>query len=338
MEDFRSTVKIQICSVLAPRIAEIVEKLRDNVLYKISEIRLRVGQPLLIVLDTKDIMVGLDGQPVVSLDKAYHCSNDDIKRTFQMISRNSLYALEEELRSGYVTISGGHRVGLTGQAIMENGNLKAMKHINALNFRIAREIPGNGENIIHYLLRNKKQVLNTLIISPPRCGKTTLLRDLIRLISMGVPQLNFIGVQVGIVDERSEVAACCDGVPSFDLGPRTDVLDACPKAGGMLMLIRAMSPAVIATDELGRAEDAEAVKEAVNAGVSVIASVHGYDVENIRCRPYVSQLIEEKVFHRYVVLSSRLGPGTIEKIIDGKAEQILFDGRSGSGNEVKICG
>lgn len=296
-----------------------LEHLRD-----LTEIRLRINQPLLLVLGNQDITVNTMGEVVVNYNEAYLCNQDDIQRTLQLMSKNSLYAFEHQLKMGFLTIDGGHRIGLTGQAIIDAGEVKTLKSINGLNIRLAREVKGCADQIIPYIITKEGQVLNTLIISPPRCGKTTILRDLIRQISMG--SKIYKGLPVGVVDERSEIAACKSGISTVDLGIRTDVLDNCPKAMGMLMLIRSMSPAVVATDELGRAEDIHAVREALNAGVSVVTTVHGKDLSELLHRPYVGELLQNKYFHRYILLSDDPRVGTIKKIIDSSNNKILWEG------------
>ncbi|SFL81401.1 stage III sporulation protein AA [Pelosinus propionicus] len=296
-----------------------LERLKD-----LTEIRLRINQPLMLVLGNQDIIINPLGKVVLEYNEAYLCSQDDIQRTLQLMSKNSLYAFEHQLKLGFLTIDGGHRIGLTGQAIIDAEKVKTLKSINGLNIRLAREVKGCADQIIPYIITKEGQVLNTLIVSPPRCGKTTILRDLIRQISMG-SKMNK-GLPVGVVDERSEIAACKSGISTVDLGIRTDVLDSCPKAMGMLMLIRSMSPAVIATDELGRAEDILAVREALNAGVSVITTVHSKDLSELLHRPNVRELVESKYFHRYILLSDSPRIGTIKKIIDSSNNKILWEG------------
>ncbi len=317
-----------IYSVLPEQLIAMISAVSLEHLRDLTEIRLRINQPLLLVLGNQDITINAMGEVVTNSNEAYLCNPDDIQRTLQLMSKNSLYAFEHQLKMGFLTIDGGHRIGLTGQAIIDAGEVKTLKNINGLNIRLAREVKGCADQIIPYIITKEGQVLNTLIISPPRCGKTTILRDLIRQISMGSKM--YKGLPVGVVDERSEIAACKSGISTVDLGIRTDVLDNCPKAMGMLMLIRSMSPAVVATDELGRAEDIHAVREALNAGVSVVTTVHGKDLNELLHRPYVGELLQNKYFHRYILLSDYPRVGTIKKIIDSSNNKILWEG-------AKIC-
>jgi stage III sporulation protein AA len=311
-----------IFPVLAPALAGIIRTAPDWLLEQATEIRLRTGQGLMIVAGNHDYTLGTDGRLASDRQPAYICSREDLGQTLQLISRNSLYAFEEELKQGYFTVPGGHRIGLAGQAIMEGGELKALKNINAMNIRLAREMLGVADKIMPYVVSAPKRVYSTLLIGPPRSGKTTLLRDLARQLSSGIPRLNFSAVQVGLVDERSEIAACRDGIPSADLGPRVDVLDGCPKATGMLMLIRTMGPQVVITDELGREADSAAVQEALHAGVSVVASVHGRGPEDVLGRPHIGELIRQRLFERYVVLADLPDIGTIASIRDSNGNEL----------------
>jgi stage III sporulation protein AA len=225
---------------------------------------------------------------------------------------------------------GGHRVGLAGRTVTEHGKVKLLKEISSFNVRVAREICGIGRHVLPYLLDSAVgpaglclagcPIHHTLIVSPPRQGKTTLIRDLARLISAGGwshgSGAAHPGCKVGIVDERSEIAACVRGVPRFNLGPRTDVLDSCPKAEGMMMMVRSMSPEVLVVDEIGRPEDALAIREALHAGVKVIATAHGTGLEDVRNRPILRELIEEHIFSRYVVLGGAAAPGRLEAVFD----------------------
>ncbi len=317
-----------IFPILPSHIIGLLQKLSLNILNQLSEIRIRVNQPLLLVLRNNDYAV------TDNRGQNYICDISDVDKVLQLITKNSLYTLEQELKGGFITIPGGHRVGLAGQAIVAGGKVKTLKNFSSVNIRIAREVQGCADSIVPYVIATSQRICNSLIISPPRCGKTTILRDLARQLSTGIPKFKFTGVQVGIVDERSEIAACNRGVPTVNVGQRTDVLDGCPKAEGMLMLVRSMSPQLIITDEIGRQEDVTAVQEALNAGVNVIASAHAATVEELLYRPFVRELVENKLFDRYVLLQDYPCPGTVTKVIEVKTNKLLFCLKTG----VRVCG
>ena len=219
------------------------------------------------------------------------------------------------MKQGYITIEGGHRVGMTGQAIIENGKVKNLRYISSINLRMSHEILGCADPIFPFITYNKK-LYHTLIVSPPRCGKTTLLRDMIRQISNGNGWIN--GMSVGVVDERSELGGCYMGVAQTQLGIRTDVLDCCPKAEGMIMVIRSMGPEVIAVDEIGTAEDVHAIEYAMHCGCKMLATVHADSMEELRKKPLFDQMVAEKRFERYVLLENREHVGQVEGIYDSR--------------------
>ncbi|AHF07412.1 stage III sporulation protein AA [Desulfitobacterium metallireducens] len=286
-------------------------------LSEIEEIRLRTSKPLL--LQGKDSEYFLDAWgKSVSSEKAYHVQREDLMQTLERMTQSSLYAAEDELRQGYITLPGGHRVGVTGEVTLKQGMVQNLKHISGLNIRLALEISGQAPQILPRLIRADGSLYHTLILSPPRAGKTTLLRDLIRCISDGVPNLSLKGQTVGVVDERGEIAGMWQGHPSYNLGCRTDILDGCPKAIGMSMLIRSMSPRVVAVDELGHPQDVEAVLDALRTGVSVLSTAHAESGEEAKKRPVLKALFASGVFERLVILSRRKGPGTVESIFDLK--------------------
>ena len=277
-------IKESIRNFLGTNIAQNINFISDEKFEKLSEIRLRADKPMLFKIGKTE------------LSNKYHPTSDDIYETMERISRHSFYAYEAELSMGYITLPGGHRVGVAGQVAMEGGAVKAWKYISAINIRIAHSIAGCANNILPYLT-TENGFMHTMIIAPPGCGKTTLLRDIVRQISDG-------GLTVGLVDERSEVAGCFRGVPQNDVGIRTDVLDGCPKEIAMGMLLRAMSPDVIAVDELGGKEDARAVDAVINAGVKLLCTVHGNDVAEAKENPALSKLLGRGIFERFVVLGA----------------------------------
>lgn len=318
----------KISQFLPANIRRILDNLSPAQVNQIEEIRLRKNRPLFLRLFENEIMLNNSGQTVQNSLLAYHVTTDDISRTLHLISQSSLYALEEEMRNGYLTLPGGHRIGFVGQTVLEGGRVKTIKHISSLNLRIAKQVLGCAKNIMELLYNHSTlKPYHTLIISPPRCGKTTLLRDIIREFSSGFYSKvlgKILHFNVGVVDERSEIAGCYLGVPQNNVGPKTDVLDACPKAEGMIMLVRSMSPHIIATDEIGREEDVKAIEEILNCGISVLTTAHGDSVTELANRPILKQLIQKNVFERYVLLSRTFGPGTIESVLDAKTKHNLL--------------
>jgi stage III sporulation protein AA len=307
----------QILPAIPPDLRAILSRLPLDISGKILEIRLRTGRPVMILTWDSDGFLGADGKISDRPEDGRIFSAEEASKTLQLMAQGSIYALEEELRRGYITLSGGHRVGLVGRAILEGGRVRALKHISGFNIRIAREVKGAADRVIEGLIDPKGAPYHTLIVSPPGCGKTTLLRDIARQLSDGIPRLGIRGMKVGIVDERSEIAGCYNGVAQKDIGIRTDVLDACPKAEGIMILIRSMSPQVILADEIGSKGDMKAILEAVNAGVKVITSVHAWDMGELLQRPYLSQLVMQGTFQRILILGRGHGPGTVEAILDG---------------------
>ncbi len=312
---------------LPPRIRSMVEKLPFELLEQAEEIRLRHSRPLMLHWNDGEAYLGKSGVVGKAKD-AHFVSGEDLEKTLELISNHSLYAFEEELRQGYITLPGGHRVGLAGRAVVEKGKVKIFSNISGLNIRIARQIKGTAERVLPFLVdRATGRLFHTLIISPPQGGKTTMLRDLARLISDGVGILGQ-GQKVGIVDERSEIAGSFRGVPQLEVGIRTDVLDACPKAEGIMLMLRSLSPRVIVTDELGREADADAVIEAIHCGVTIITSVHGSSLEEICNRPVIATLLQNSYFERLIFLSNAQGAGTLEAIVEGERGLPLFSSQS----------
>ena len=281
---------------------------------RLYEIRLRAGRPLFLTYDKGECFLRTKGR------EPYVVTREDLKETLEYVSGYSLYAYEDELRQGYMSVQGGHRVGVTGKVILDGDRIRGMKYISCINVRLAHQIPGCADAVMPYI-RKEKWIAHTLIISPPRCGKTTLLRDVIRQLSNGFGKIP--GVTVGVVDERSELAGCYQGIPQNDLGMRTDVLDCCPKSEGMQMLVRSMSPDVVAVDELGCEEDFKAVDSVIHCGCKLIATAHGSCLEDVLDQPFFYKLMGEKVFERYIILDKNDQAGCLKAVLDENGKVCL---------------
>lgn len=283
------------------RIRKIIQKVPTEIMLVAQEIRLRVGQPICIVSNSREYFVSANGITNI-IGEGCKVTKEDIAQTLEVMSEYSIYAFNEEIRKGYLSLQGGVRVGIVGKTVIEGNVVRTVKNISAINIRIAKQIKGVCEGVINYILTN--DIKHTLIISPPGCGKTTLLRDIVRTISN-------IGYNVGLVDERSEIAGTYMGQPQLDVGARTDVLDSCPKAIGMKMLLRSMAPNVIVADEIGSKEDIEAIGDVINSGVKIICTMHGNSLADMRRIKDIAS-----VFERHILLSNRMGVGTVEGIFD----------------------
>ncbi len=310
--------------ILPKNLFSLIRKLPNEITNHLEEIRVREGRPLEVIFNGTYGFLTRAGEVVKEyrMNSVYTATHEDCMQLLDLLTNHSLYTMEEELKRGFITVRGGHRVGLAGTTVLEHGHVKQLRAISSFNIRIAKEVINNGKGILPYLLDHPaKNIYHTLIISPPQQGKTTLVRDFARLCSYGMWMQNDMGwraLKVGIVDERSEIAACYHGVPTFDVGPRTDVLDSCPKAEGMMMMIRSMSPEVLVVDEIGRDEDASAIHEAVHAGIRIVATAHGQSMEDVKSRPLFRNLMADQVFSRFIVLHRSEGKGTEHSTYDGK--------------------
>lgn len=314
--------KESLTKIFAAPIRKLLETL-DIDFEELQEIRLRVMAPLLILYANEEYYVKENAALGREEENAHIVTKEEIKETIEYISNYSMYAYEDEIRQGFITIQGGHRIGMAGKIIMEKDSIKSMKYISFMNVRLSHQKKGCADKVLPYIV-DKKKVRHTLIISPPRCGKTTLLRDIIRQLSNGNRDRG--GVSVGVVDERSEIGACYMGVPQNDLGIRTDILDCCPKAKGMLMLIRTMAPQVVAVDEIGGREDIESIESVINCGCKLIATVHGSSIEDIRTKPLLRKLLQEHVFERYIILNNKERAGMVTEVFDSQGNPLYKAG------------
>ena len=314
----------EILNSLSLNLREKIKKLPKSNL-NIEEIRLRSKKPLILNANNKDYFYNEKENDLdLNMNHPYIVTREDIEQTFQIICKYSIHTFMDDIKKGFITLRGGHRVGIVGKAIVENGQVKNIKHISSLNIRISREIIGCSDKILDHIINTNNKVNNTLIISPPQCGKTTLLRDIVRNLSNGNKKYGFRGMKVALIDERNEIGGSYLGVPQMDVGIRTDIIETCPKDVGIIMLLRSMSPNIIVTDEIGNEREVKALYTALNGGVSLITTVHGDSIEDIKGRKELSNLLDKELFKKAIILSSRKGPGTVEKIYDLEEKRWYF--------------
>ena len=307
----------QLAYLFPKRIWQVLSQCPLQVREQIEEIRLRAEKPLMVQYGGKDAFIGVMGDAHRMPTAPVILTTREVQEAFEAACQHSLYAYEEEIRQGFITVKGGYRIGISGKVNAKHGQIVSFPYCTGLCIRIMRELPGCANDVLPFIIEGER-VHTSLIVSPPMMGKTTLLRDLARQISNGVYGSG--GKRVCVVDERSEIAGAVDGVAQLDIGLRTDLLDACPKSQGMMMALRALSPQVLITDELGGEEDACAVREACFAGVKVLASAHGDSERELVGRTGLQTLFSQKAFERILILGKR--PGQLQCVLDGDLKSI----------------
>lgn len=283
---------------------ELVNQILSHNIKKIEEIRIRSGKPVLMYMGNIEVVL------------KYITTNSDITGIVQNVCNNSVYAYQNQITNGFITIPGGNRVGITGNVVINNGQVSNISYIYSLNFRISHQVENASSEVLRYILDTKNNtVYNSLIVSPPGCGKTTIIRDISKKISNGIPEINFKGINVCIIDERGEIAALNKGVPYNDVGIRTDIFDNIPKYIGIRMAIRSMSPKVIVADEIGNENDVNIINYTVCSGVACIFTAHGLNMEDLIKNKEISQIINLKLFKRIIFLDEN-SKGKVKNVVN----------------------
>lgn len=303
---------------LPAKIYSALNEIRKDIAVNVEEIRLRARRPLMIYTCDKGYCVKETG--ALSETDGITVSENDTEQTLQAITGRSPYAYKDEISMGYITLESGIRAGLSGSALQCSGIVRAFKTVGGINFRIPRAAAGIARRLLPFI-SDGKNLFSTLIISPPRLGKTTLARDIARCAGSGI---GLAPSRVSLIDERQELAACIYGRPLFDVGRETDVISNVLKHTGVFMALRSLSPDVIVTDEIGRSDDLEAIKEVANSGVVMIATAHAPDFHSLKNRLFFKRLYDENLFDSYVVLSASLGRITVAQIYDADGQGRLI--------------
>lgn len=268
----------------------------------INEVRLRVGAPAYVAAGGKEYFLCKEGTYSRVATDGNVITKGQMLRMLEHLTKYSPYAYDAELRQGFITMPGGHRVGIVGQGIVEeSGRVKGLKYISGMNIRIARQIEGIATQLLPYLY-TKGRVENVLLASPPGCGKTTYLRDFVRQISEG--NAFGQGMSVGLVDERMEISAMHMGEPCMYLGKRCDVISGVSKREAIFMLLRSMNPGVIAVDEIGNEADAQALNAAASCGIGLLATIHAGDIEDLLWKDKMSDILKDGIFTRIIFLKT----------------------------------
>lgn len=291
--------------IFPERIKNALSKLNLNNVY---EIRLRVNKPIAINQLGQTYFVSIKGI-TSNCNDAIILTKEEIEIIFYSICENSVFSVNDRIKQGFITLQNGARVGITGEIVYENNKISTIKNVSSLNIRIPHEIYGCAEIAFNYCLTNTFE--NTLIISPPGAGKTTIMRDLARQISK-----HNIAYNIMIIDERNEISNTISGVTNFDVGILTDVIINSSKEFGFNTSIRTMRPDIIFTDEIGGINDIESIKKAATCGIKVAATIHASSLNDLKNKKEMEDVIQSKIFKRYILLSNRKGVGTYEGIFD----------------------
>lgn len=305
----------QISKYVNTNIRDILLSQSEDVLNTVYELRIRINCPIFLKSSTGDYFISYGKISKSYTDDFYKINKGDIASTIAALTSNSIHAYEKEIEKAFLTIEGGHRVGLSGDCLYEKNEFKGFKNITSLNIRIARDFINCSNKIIKYIVKNSNSIYNTLIAGIPLSGKTTCIRDLARNLSDGFSNPQFNACDISVIDERGEIAAIHNGVPQFYLGSRTDILSYCMKKEGFSISIRSLAPRIIISDELGSAEDFDIIQYALKSGVSIISTAHASCVEDLFKNIYIKNILISGFIERIIVLNDKT-PVSIKQVYD----------------------
>ena len=283
---------------------QLAKLILEHNIQKLEEIRIRANKPVILKLGQVEIVL------------SYTITTNEIIGILQNICNNSIYTYQNQICNGFITLPGGNRVGIAGNVVIKDGQVSNISYIYSLNFRISHQINGASDNILKYVLDTENNtIFNTLIVSPPGAGKTTMIRDLAKRISNGINEINFRGLDVSIIDERGEIAAMTKGIIFNDVGIRTDVLDNVPKSIGIRMAVRSMAPKVIIADEIGNKDDVNIINYAICSGVQCIFTAHGSNMEDLLKNNEINKIINLQLFSKIIFLDEKQ-KGKIKNVVN----------------------
>ncbi len=283
---------------------QLAKLILEHNIQKLEEIRIRANKPVILKLGQVEIVL------------SYTITTNEIIGILQNICNNSIYTYQNQICNGFITLPGGNRVGIAGNVVIKDGQVSNISYIYSLNFRISHQINGASDNVLKYVLDTENNtIFNTLIVSPPGAGKTTMIRDLAKRISNGINEINFRGLDVSIIDERGEIAAMTKGITFNDVGIRTDVLDNVPKSIGIRMAVRSMAPKVIIADEIGNKDDVNIINYAICSGVKCIFTAHGSNMEDLLKNNEINKIINLQLFSKIIFLDEKQ-KGKIKNVVN----------------------
>lgn len=285
-------------SFLPTSLNEMLSCVSEEIKSKTYEVRLRTGKTIVLITSDGTLFVDKNKVTYIYTDDLYKVSQQDMKDSFNRLCNFSVYSHSDSIAQGFITLSSGHRVGICGTAVTENGKVTSIREINSLNIRIARQFRGCADEILTKAFDNKLK--NLIIAGPPSSGKTTLLRDIARQVSSGRFGEYY---KVAVIDERCEISPVSDGICRCDVGPNTDVLSSFKKADGIMTALRTLSPQLVICDEIGTTEECEAIKSGLNSGVNFVLSIHASSVQELKNKPQLKTLLQSGIDGEAVLLS-----------------------------------